>query len=400
MKIVFFSHPTFLGSQSMPRFTRMLAEGMKESGHEVEVWAPKPRLNRLPAPASIKKWLGYLDQYIIFPAEVRKRLKHYGADTLFVFTDHALGPWVPLVAERKHVIHCHDFLAQLSALGHVPENPTSWTGKLYQAYIRKGYTQGKHFISVSEKTREELHKLLHTAAVSSDVVYNGLNGDFAPLNRIESRAILGKHIRCDLTDGFILHVGGNEWYKNRIGVLEIYNAWRESSSSAVPLLMVGHNPSPELLALQQQSSYKRDIHWLVGLADEQVKLAYTGAKVLLFPSLAEGFGWPIAEAMASGCPVITTNEAPMTEVAAKAGYYIPRRPANKDQAKQWASDAAIVLDNVVHLSEIELNLAVKQGLVNSQRFSTTETLKRIEEVYHTILETDKHFIQHYAAVQA
>jgi glycosyltransferase involved in cell wall biosynthesis len=76
----------------------------------------------------------------------------------------------------------------------------------------------------------------------------------------------------------------------------------------------------------ESSPYKADIHWLSGIDDEHVAHAYSGAAVFLFPSLGEGFGWPIAEAMASGCPVVTTDEAPMTEVAGEAGFLIPRRP--------------------------------------------------------------------------
>src|SRR5690554_2079868 len=100
MNIVFFAHPNFLGQQSMPRFARMLAEGMKERGHNVEIWMPKPVLHSLPTPAILKKWMGYIDQYIIFPSQIKKRLDAYPPDTLFVFTDHALGPWIPLVANR------------------------------------------------------------------------------------------------------------------------------------------------------------------------------------------------------------------------------------------------------------------------------------------------------------
>ena len=132
MNIVFFTHPDFLGHVSMPRFSRMMEEGMKKRGHKTEVWTPKPRFFKLPVPKAVKKWLGYIDQYVIFPMETRRRLKKWPKNTLFVFTDNALGPWVPLVTHLPHVMHCHDFMAQESALGLVPENPTGWTGKQYQ----------------------------------------------------------------------------------------------------------------------------------------------------------------------------------------------------------------------------------------------------------------------------
>src|SRR5262245_46794200 len=135
MNLVFFGHPSFLDQQSMPRFARMLADGMSDRGHTVEMLSPVARFFNLHSNPSVKKWLGYVDQYIVFPNQIKKKLKTYPKDTLFVFTDQALGPWVPVVAGRPHVIHCHDFMALRSSLGEIQENPTSWTGKQYQALI-------------------------------------------------------------------------------------------------------------------------------------------------------------------------------------------------------------------------------------------------------------------------
>ena len=146
MRLVFFTHPQFMKSQSMPRFASLLSTGMQKLGHEIELWFPKPVFYSLPAPGFIKKWLGYIDQYVVFPLKVKQKIKKEAADTLFVFTDQALGPWVPLVKHRPHVIHCHDFLAQRSALGEILENPTGLTGKLYQKFIFRGYSQGENFI--------------------------------------------------------------------------------------------------------------------------------------------------------------------------------------------------------------------------------------------------------------
>src|SRR5688572_11535918 len=162
----------------MPRFANMLAEGMKQRGHTVNIWSPTSTFNKLPGSAFMKKWLGYIDQFIIFPLIVRRRIKSLSPDTLFVFTDHALGPWVPLVSDRLHVIHCHDFLAQQSAAGEIPENVTGWTGRQYQQLIWRGYSKGKNFISVSLNTRSALQRFLPAPAQRSEMVYNGLNQRF------------------------------------------------------------------------------------------------------------------------------------------------------------------------------------------------------------------------------
>ncbi|GAB2580925.1 glycosyltransferase [Spirosoma areae] len=389
MNIVFLVHPSFLVSQSMPRFAKMLSEGMKERGHVVEVWSPITRLSQLKMPAAYKKWLGYFGLYVIFPQEVQKRLKNCSPDTLFVVTDNALGPWVPLIANRPHIIHCHDFLAQRSALGEISENPLTWTGKQYQAFIRRGYSKGANFVSVSEKTRQDLHVLLSALPAYSEVVYTGLNQTFRAHTADEARDLFAKKIGMNLDNGYILHVGGNQWYKNRQGVIAIYDALRSSSRYALPLIMIGAQPVPALLERQAASPFSTDIHFFTGIPDAAVQLAYAGASLFLFPSLAEGFGWPIAEAMTAGCPVVTTGEAPMTEVAGKAGFFIPRRPNKAEEIEQWAQKAAHVVGTILGFSRKKRQEVIEAGFINAQRFDTTVYLNKVETIYRRILTTNQ-----------
>ena len=386
MKIIFFAHPTFISHQSMPRFAKMLANGMRARGHTVEIWAPKPKFFSLSVPASLKKWMSYLDQYVVFPNEIKKRLNAISRETLFVFTDHALGPWVPLVSDRPHVIHCHDFLAQMSALDEIPENKTSSTGKIYQSYIRKGYQQGRAFISVSKKTKEDLDRFMPAKPRISEVVYNGVNTSFNPGSIIDARLALSTNFVIGAINGYVLHVGGNQWYKNRLGIIMIYDQWRNFSASKIPLLLLGEAPNNELVTRRERSPYKNDIHFLTGLDDAKVRAAYVGATVFLFPSLAEGFGWPIAEAMASGTLVLTTNEAPMTEVAGDAAFLIGRMPNDKKSIYQWANESAEVLERVVMLSDEDRAGWINKGLSNVERFDLNQALTHIEGIYKKVLE--------------
>ncbi|WP_282112653.1 glycosyltransferase [Maribacter stanieri] len=384
MNIIFFTHPRFLGHQSMPRFANMLVNGMKKKGHQVEVWTPKPNFHKLPATETLKKWLGYIDQFIVFPIVVKQRLKSVDKNTLFVFTDNALGPWVPLVSNMNHVIHCHDFLAQRSAFEGIDENLTGFTGKLYQKIIKKGYTKGNNFISVSKKTQSDLHKLLNFTPAVSEVVYNAMNRDFAPQKIDDTRIKVAKETGIAFLDGYILHVGGNQWYKNRIGVVEIYNELRTHFNITKPLLLVGTEPNNELLNLIVSSPFQKDIHSLSECSDEMVKNLYSGASLLLFPSLDEGFGWPIAEAMASGCLVVTTNEPPMTEVGGQAGFYIPKRPLNLNNSN-WALESAGIVNDVLSLNPITHKKNVLQGIENVGRFKQKKMLEAVEEIYSKII---------------
>lgn len=384
MKIVLIGHPLSLGSQSMPRFSAMLEEGMKARGHAVTVWNPSLYLYKLPV-GKLKKWLGYIDQYIIFPVIATARIRNAPADTLYVVTDQALGPYVPLVADKPHVIHCHDFLAQRSALGEIAENPTSLTGRKYQALIRKGYSRGKNFISVSEKTRTDLKEFMGRQPELSEVVYNGINETFVPLPVATSRATFGQQVGLDFNAGYLLHVGGNQWYKNRAGIISLYDKWRSLYQTALPLLLVGEPPSSEVVDAYEKSAYKNEIHFLTNVSDKSICMAYAGAAAFLFPSLAEGFGWPIAEAMASGTLVLTTNEAPMTEVAGDAAFLIDRMPMDKNGQEKWATASAAVLQNCLTLNENDRRQAIDAGFKNVARFNLEEALNHIELIYKKIL---------------
>jgi glycosyltransferase involved in cell wall biosynthesis len=367
----------------MERFSTMLAEGMKQRGHHVEVWTAKPFFFHFSKNVNLKKWLGYVDQYVVFPWQIRKRVKEKPHNTLFVFTDHALGPWIPLVANRYHVIHCHDFLAQLSALGKLPANQTSWTGKQYQLLIRKGFTKGKNFICVSEKTNNDLKGFVPLS--NSYVVYNGLNKLFRPLNPATARKELRKKTGIDLRGGYILHVGGNQWYKNRLGVIEIYEEWRKKTNTPIPLLLIGKPASEELYKKYESSNFKTDIFFVSNPDDQFIWMAYSGASVFLFPSLMEGFGWPIAEAMACGSLVVTTNEPPMTEVAGPAAFLIPPRPLNT-HVKLWTEEAAEVISKILSLSEPDRQSAIDSGIRNANRFHLENTLGQIENIYKNIMK--------------
>jgi glycosyltransferase involved in cell wall biosynthesis len=388
LNVVVFSHPKFLGSQSMPRYTNFLYDNLVKKNLIVKLWSPKSFFHFLHKyNKKVGKYLSYIDQYVIFPFEVKMKLIFQNKETLYVFADQALGPWVNLVKNKKHVIHCHDFIALKSSFNLIPENNISWSGKLYQKYIQNGFSNGKYFISISNNTKKEL-ELFHKGSINlSEVCYNGLNKILIPIDSLFSRTVISKLINVNLNNGYILHVGGNQFYKNRIGCIKIYNAWRKQSKYEYPLLLVGEHPSIDLLSEFNKSNFKEDIYFLTSLQDEYINYCYSGATCLLFPSLEEGFGWPIAEAMASGCLVITTNQAPMTEVAGQSNcFLIDRMPFNNKMHDIWASRSARAIDNITDLNYNDLQICINSGLENSKRFNPTITFNEIFSIYNKIVE--------------
>ena len=370
----------------MPRFARYIRDGMLARGHQVDCWTSKIILGKLAVRSNfIRKWLGYIDQFAIFPRVLRKRVRQTPPDHLFVVVDQALGMWVPYLQNRPLVIHCMDFLALRSALGEFPENPTRWTGKQYQRLIRNGFSNGRHFLSISKNTQTDLHRLSRQPIVSSEVAYIGLNSDFSIMQRDAAISQLAPFLSPSEKDGFLLHVGGNPWYKNREGVIEIYRAWCKVTSSAIPLWMIGSPPTDSLRKAANNVPNGGHVRFLDGLSDVQVRSAYNLTKLFLFPSLEEGFGWPIAEARACGALVLTTGHAPMTEVGGDAVEYLSRRPfSNRDE---WAREGATKIAMLLGLSDSEKQSRQALGFEQANKFSTDATLDRYEEHYQRILRS-------------
>lgn len=76
MKIVVFGHPAYFGSPSMNGFVTMVADGMRARGHDVELWRPEGLVRRLGIGPRSRKWLGYIDQFVLFPLSATMRLRH------------------------------------------------------------------------------------------------------------------------------------------------------------------------------------------------------------------------------------------------------------------------------------------------------------------------------------
>jgi glycosyltransferase involved in cell wall biosynthesis len=386
MRLKLLTHPSSFCSKSMPRFADMVVRGMTARGHEVEAWTSKIRFGRLPVGSLfLQKWLGYVDEYLVYPRRLRKLVGQQPRDTLFVVTDQALAIWVPCLAGRPYVIHCHDFIALKSALGEFPENPIGWTGRHYQRLIRNGFSHGNAFISDSQKTQSDLHRLLGRVPKISEAVHIGLNHPFQPMALENRLALLGQAGTEIPEHGFIVHVSGYQWYKNPAGVLEIYRAYAASHPRPAPLWMIGAPPPEELSRLAASIPSPGQVRFLTGFTNEQVNAAYAHARVLLFPSLEEGFGWPIVEAMASECPVITTDAAPMTEIAGETARLIPRMPANRADQKAWASSAARIVDELVRLNGSDRANLLQRGKMNAARFATAPAIEAYENIYSRVI---------------
>lgn len=383
MRIIIFCHPPYLPSQSMPRFAEMLRSSFASLGHDVTMLAPRARFYRLLS-ARYAKWGGYIDQYLIFPKQIKKTIAAASPDTIFVFADQALGPWMPLLKGRPHVVHVHDLLNLRSALGAASGHSTSLSGQIYQRYIRRGFRQARHFISVSNKTREDLHEYGGVDALTSEVVYNGLNYPYKPMeekNAMENLRQAGLPVTLE---GMLLHVGGGQWYKNKEGLIALYARYAADVPNPLPLWCIGPKPSADVARRIISALPAGRVLFFQNLDNLTLQAAYSHARAFIFPSFAEGFGWPLIEAQACSCPVITTDDAPMNEVSGDAARYIPRLRTTADM-DAWALQGSLVLRELLSLNAAERRKLVDRGRAWIKRFDAEIAINRYLEIYTKIL---------------
>lgn len=394
MKIVLLTHATFFKSKSMPKFAEMLISGYKKDNHDVLVYSPIPfffKLSRIFP--FLSKWLGYIDQLLLFPIFLRYKISKLAYDdTIFVFCDQALGPWVPLLRNRPHAIHVHDLLALKSSLDLEPINKTNFTGKIYQKYIRKGFEAGSVFISVSNKTKQDLEDFTEVNPKISKVIFNGLNYPYRKLNTTQTADTIKKKYKLPFK-GYLLNVGSNQWYKNRVGLLHLFRNYIKITSQPLSLVIVGPPPTKQESILINSFNKSREnllIQFLSDVSNETLNALYSGARCTLIPSHEEGFGWPIIESQASGTCVITTNTPPMTEIAGEHSYFLPSTKEFRDgKIELWAEKSVDTLTDFLHLSTIRRAELEAKSIEWANKFSDKKTLSLYLKTYREALNIYK-----------
>jgi glycosyltransferase involved in cell wall biosynthesis len=338
--------------ESMQRFAASMARGLMQAGHEVRGVRPRSVVGQLqPSWRGLGKWLGYIDKFGVFPRDLKTALKW--ADIVHI-CDQANSFYTKYMGSFPHVVTCHDLLAIRSALGEIPRIETRWSGRQLQRMILKGLNRAQHIVCVSEATRKDLLRVtgIHDHRVSR--VYNSLNYPYSRMERWEAEFRVSK-LRVDPGQSFLLHVGGNQWYKNRLGVLRIFSLLRKLPVGRnLKLVMAGKPWTAEMRRFIAENEMRDVTFELTGIVDEDLRALYSTASMMLFPSLEEGFGWPIIEAQACGCPVLTSGRPPMDEVGGSAAIYVD--PEDEESA---ASILKSALDSVPAMRESSLQNAAR-----------------------------------------
>lgn len=181
--------------------------------------------------------------------------------------------------------------------------------------IRRAYRKAAHICAVSRSTSEYLRERFGVPPSRISVVYNGVNPAFRPIDPARARDVIAD--RWGIIGRFALFVGRIEPRKNPVRVLEAFALCRDRLGPGFRLVFAGDKTwsAREVDAAVDRLGLHPHVSELGHIDMESLAHLYSGADMLVYPSLWEGFGLPIIEAMACGTPVVTANRSSMPEVA-------------------------------------------------------------------------------------
>jgi len=356
----------------MQRFATMMLEGLAVAGVPAELIQPRPFLGNFRAAGGfVAKWLGYIDKFIFFRRQLGKKIA--GQPTVVHICDHSNAMYAKWIREIPVVVTCHDLLAVRGALGEPTDCPASVTGKMLQRWIVAGLEHAALVVCDSQATLADAQRLVArpNGAPKLAAVTLGLSYPYRKLPPEEARARLAASSFIDPDAPFVLHVGSNLRRKNREGVLRIFARCKDQWNGW--LVFAGEPLTESLRSLGRQLGVADRIVEVPNTANELLEVLYNCATALLFPSICEGFGWPIAEAHACGCPVICTDREPMTEVAGSAAL-----TRKIDDEAGFAAD----LLRLTNWAERE-RFSIK-ALENARRFSSARMISEYRELYRAL----------------
>jgi glycosyltransferase involved in cell wall biosynthesis len=271
------------------------------------------------------------------------------------------------------VVTIHDVITLM-----LPEYREHLMNRAYTALVAQTTRRAHAIIAVSECSRRDIVRVLDIPADRVHVIGNAIDATFHPVDDPAERAAM--RARLSLPTKFILAGLGFDARKNILGVVEAYSRLSPATRAEYPLViagrahMVGHplypDPRPRISALGIQNDVI-----LCGEVQEADKPAlYSSATLFVWPSLYEGFGVPVLEAMACGVPVVTSNSSSLPEVTGDAARLV--NPTNIEE-----------ITSAVHelLSDARLRAElIDRGLKRAATFSWDRVAEQTVTVYREL----------------
>lgn len=305
----------------------------------------------------------------------------YSARELFTLTPKLIGLEVdlyhathyvlPFLLPCRAVVTIHDIIHLL-----YPEFLPNRLAFLYaERMIRRALEHGDRILTVSRNTKTDLERYFDIAGDKIETIYNGIDESFR--DPIAAEALPERLRGLGLEPGYVLFVGNPKPHKNLDNVLKAYAQAVHQKGLAPPLVCVGDREGQGgRMRLRAEQLGIADRLVLLGHVDQEVLPAiYQGAALFLYPTLYEGFGLPVVEAMASGVAVITSNTSALQEIAEGHAHLV--NPLDVDG---MANAIVECLGDERHRADLQ-----RRGRLRAGDFSWKHTAEQTLEVYERVL---------------
>ena len=233
----------------------------------------------------------------------------------------------------------------------------AWQKKIfYDLFIKKGLKTAYKIITVSDYSKQEILNWANIPAEKIVVVNNGV-----------SKVFTAEGLRYQPGFPYLLHVGNTKEHKNIARLIKAFACAKIDQN--IRLIFIS-KITEDLAKLIQENKLTSRIIFSSTLSEQELAALYRGAMGLTFPSLYEGFGLPVVEAMACGIPVLTSNTSALPEVASDAALLID--PFDVEAISHG-------IEQLVNDSQLRKNLIAK-GFNRVQFFSWIKTMQKIQSV--------------------
>jgi len=335
-------------------------------GQDNYSWLQLPR-----CPVTLSSpWQRVLQQHVVLPMFLaRQRLD------FFHFCCHLDAPSYPL---RRTVVTVMDIIPQ--RLSPLYSQGRSWPAfRLGRLLEIRAIKNASAIIAISQKTKEDLVEHLRIDPDKIKVIHPGVSGLFRPVRELETIAAV-RH-KYGIEGRYLFYLGGIDRRKNINRLIEAYAFLiREPDWSDYLLVFVGDMEGdkefPRLLSLIHSFGLEGRVRLLGYVPDEDLPGLYSGAELFVYPSIYEGFGLPVVEAMACGVPVVCSEAPGILEAAGSAAlFFDPQSTASLIKAIRMVQGS----------EEIKRSLIAK-GFLQAARFSWDKTVQQNLEVYLTLVQ--------------
>ena len=339
-----------------------LAREVESAGHELIVVSNQPIDTTQPLPRHVR-----VHDRMRFPLRIAwlQMLAGRVLDSVRADVAHFTNGMLPLGTSAARVVTIHDVSLKL-----YPECHPLRRRVINRPLVAVAAKVADAVVAVSHSARNDLLKFHQIPAERVSVVHEAAGPGFKPIADIRQHARI--RMRYGLPERFLLYVGAIEPRKNLPRLMEAFKAARQQGV-AHELVCVGPYgwSSRDLYRRVDDLGLRRIVHFTGYVPRADLPVIYNLADVFVFPSIYEGFGLPVIEAMACGTPVITANSSSLAEIAAGAAETVD------------PYDTEALTDAIVRLAADRERRQVlsARGLARAQEFSWERTAKEMLALY-------------------